>query len=172
MMDSASLWLFPGPDILQEVVWRHVCLLPSEFIVESREEQHTEEVKWRWERLKSVPGDFNQVQLKLHPYCTYRFRVIAVNDLGHSNSSEPSNHHSTPPAGKWPQSFWFKVCNVLRRFSLKPPGQKYFVSIKVSLKGIIQQFWEICLIGFLGSTLHHFKPHLVLTLFIQIKETS
>lgn len=69
-----------------------------EYIVEAREEQHTEEVKWRWEEWKRVPGDFNEIELKLHPYCTYRFRVIAVNDLGHSEPSKPSDYYSTPPA--------------------------------------------------------------------------
>ncbi|XP_070824418.1 neural cell adhesion molecule L1.1-like isoform X1 [Chaetodon trifascialis] len=69
-----------------------------EFIVEAREEQHTEMGKWKWEEWKRVPGDFNHLQLTLHPYCTYRFRVIAVNELGSSNHSEPSEHHSTPPA--------------------------------------------------------------------------
>lgn len=81
------------------VAFRHVyVLLLSEFIVEVREEQHTEEGKWQlWRR---VPGDFNHLQLTLHPYCTYRFRVIAVNEIGHSNPSKPSDHHSTPPAGE------------------------------------------------------------------------
>lgn len=68
--------------------------------MESREEQHSEEGKWRWEEMKRVPGDFNHLQLILHPYCTYRFRVIAVNELGPSNPSKPSDFHSTPPAGK------------------------------------------------------------------------
>uniref|UniRef100_A0A8C6U311 Neural cell adhesion molecule L1 n=1 Tax=Neogobius melanostomus TaxID=47308 RepID=A0A8C6U311_9GOBI len=69
-----------------------------EFIVESREEQHTEEARWRWEELKRVPGDFREVELKLHPFCTYRFRVTAVNDLGRSEASEASDYHDTPPA--------------------------------------------------------------------------
>ncbi|XP_041801326.1 neural cell adhesion molecule L1-like [Chelmon rostratus] len=69
-----------------------------EFIVEAREEQHTEMGKWRWEEWKRVPGDFNHLQLTLHPYCTYRFRVTAVNELGSSDPSGPSDHHSTPPA--------------------------------------------------------------------------
>ncbi|XP_070766499.1 neural cell adhesion molecule L1.1-like [Enoplosus armatus] len=70
----------------------------TEFIVEAREEQHTEEGKWRWEERERVPGDFNHLQLNLRPYCTYRFRVIAVNMLGRSNPSGSSEHHSTPPA--------------------------------------------------------------------------
>lgn len=78
---------------------RGVCLL-SEFVVEAREEQHTEEERWRWEQVKEVPGDFNHVQLRLQPYCTYRFRVIAINEIGHSNASAPSEHHSTLPAGR------------------------------------------------------------------------
>ncbi|XP_059188930.1 neural cell adhesion molecule L1.1-like isoform X2 [Centropristis striata] len=69
-----------------------------EFIVEVREEQHTEERLWKWEEWKKVPGDFNHLELTLYPYCTYRFRVIAVNEVGHSAPSEPSDHRSTPPA--------------------------------------------------------------------------
>lgn len=68
------------------------------FIVEAREEQHAEEDRWRWENWKTVPGDFNHLQLSLRPFCTYRFRVIAVNEIGSSDPSEPSDHHSTPPA--------------------------------------------------------------------------
>uniref|UniRef100_A0A665VLK2 Neural cell adhesion molecule L1.1-like n=1 Tax=Echeneis naucrates TaxID=173247 RepID=A0A665VLK2_ECHNA len=68
------------------------------FIVEAQEQQHAEEEKWQWVEWKKVPADFNHLQLTLHPYCTYRFRVIAVNDAGRSNPSSPSDIHRTPPA--------------------------------------------------------------------------
>ncbi|KAM3618414.1 uncharacterized protein V6R79_020150 [Siganus canaliculatus] len=70
----------------------------TDFIVEAREEQHQEEDRWVWEEWKKVPGDFTHVQLSLHPFCTYRFRVTAVNEFGASGPSEPSQHRSTPPA--------------------------------------------------------------------------
>ncbi|XP_068566599.1 neural cell adhesion molecule L1.1-like isoform X2 [Cebidichthys violaceus] len=69
-----------------------------EFIVEVREEQHSEEDRWVWGKLKYVPGDYNHVELSLDPYCTYRFRVSAVNEIGSSDPSKPSDHHSTAPA--------------------------------------------------------------------------
>lgn len=68
------------------------------FILEAREEQHTEEKMWRWEVWREMPGDVNHLELNLHPYCTYSFRVIAVNEIGHSFPSQPSASHSTPPA--------------------------------------------------------------------------
>lgn len=68
--------------------------------MQSREEQHSEEGDWRWEEWKRVPGDVNSLQLTLHPYCTYSFRVIAANELGHSEPSRPSQSHETPSAGE------------------------------------------------------------------------
>jgi len=74
-------------------------LLPV-FIVEAQEEPHAKKGKQRWEEWRRVPGDFNHSQLILRPFCTYRFRVIAVNKIDKSSPSKPSNDHSTPPAGK------------------------------------------------------------------------
>lgn len=70
-----------------------------DFIVEFREEQHTEGKKWKWEEMKKAPAHEQQVQLSLRPFCTYRFRVIAVNEVGHSDPSTPSDTFRTSPAG-------------------------------------------------------------------------
>ncbi|XP_029012243.1 neural cell adhesion molecule L1.1-like isoform X2 [Betta splendens] len=70
----------------------------TEFIVEALEEHHAEEGRWRWKEWKTVPGDFTHLQLTLHPFCSYSFQVIAVNELGRSVPSVSSERYSTPPA--------------------------------------------------------------------------
>lgn len=75
-------------------------VLLSEYIVEVREEQHSEEESWVWQEWRKLPGYFNHLQMTLQPYCTYRFRVIAVNEVGLSNPSKSSEIISTPPAGE------------------------------------------------------------------------
>uniref|UniRef100_A0A8C2WXX3 Neural cell adhesion molecule L1 n=1 Tax=Cyclopterus lumpus TaxID=8103 RepID=A0A8C2WXX3_CYCLU len=67
----------------------------TEFIVEVMELQHGPPA---WAMLRSVPGDFNHVQLPLDPYCTFRFRVLAASEVGLSDPSRPSEEHRTPPA--------------------------------------------------------------------------
>ncbi|XP_013856563.1 neural cell adhesion molecule L1, partial [Austrofundulus limnaeus] len=67
----------------------------TEFHVEVHEEPLTGKRKEKWQRKKVVPGDFNHLQLILQPFCTYRFRVVAVNDIGRSDPSEPTKDHST-----------------------------------------------------------------------------
>uniref|UniRef100_A0A3P8UED9 Neural cell adhesion molecule L1.1 n=1 Tax=Cynoglossus semilaevis TaxID=244447 RepID=A0A3P8UED9_CYNSE len=87
--DSLTLSWIPGQSHNSPIL---------EFIVEAREEQHTEEGKWRWEEWKRVPGDVNHSKLKLRPFCTYRFRIVAVNEIGRSKPSRESDFHATPPA--------------------------------------------------------------------------
>ncbi|XP_054632880.1 neural cell adhesion molecule L1.1-like isoform X2 [Dunckerocampus dactyliophorus] len=73
----------------------------TEFIVEAKVEQHSQRQDddvWRWEVMKRVPGDFNHLQLSLHPFCKYVFRVIAVNEIGPSEPSKTMLFYSTPPA--------------------------------------------------------------------------
>ncbi|XP_070825246.1 neural cell adhesion molecule L1.2 isoform X1 [Chaetodon trifascialis] len=49
-----------------------------------------------WEELKRVGGNVRRASLPLWPYMSYRFRVIAINDVGKSDPSKPSEIHNTP----------------------------------------------------------------------------
>ncbi|CAJ1085237.1 neural cell adhesion molecule L1.2 isoform X1 [Xyrichtys novacula] len=48
-----------------------------------------------WEELKRVSGNKERASLSLWPYMSYRFRVIAINDVGKSAPSKPSEIHNT-----------------------------------------------------------------------------
>lgn len=71
-------------------------LLLSEYIVEF---EGNKEEPGRWEELARVPGKETTATLSLAPYVRYQFRVIAMNEVGRSQPSQPSDHHETPPAG-------------------------------------------------------------------------
>ncbi|KAM4571296.1 neural cell adhesion molecule L1.1-like isoform 2-T2 [Fundulus diaphanus] len=73
----------------------------TEFIVEAHEHPKAESGSGGWQRFGVIPGDFSQVQLNLQPFCTYRFRVTAVNEIGKSTPSKPTKEHSTPPAAPY-----------------------------------------------------------------------
>ncbi|KAL2103937.1 hypothetical protein ACEWY4_000805 [Coilia grayii] len=60
------------------------------------EEQHGD--SQTWEEVKHVDADITQVEFQLRPYGTYRFRVIAENEIGKSHPSHASPPHQTPPA--------------------------------------------------------------------------
>lgn len=45
-------------------------------------------------------GEETTVLLPLAPYVAYQFRVSAVNEVGRSQPSPPSERHETPPAGR------------------------------------------------------------------------
>uniref|UniRef100_A0A8P4K617 Neural cell adhesion molecule L1 n=1 Tax=Dicentrarchus labrax TaxID=13489 RepID=A0A8P4K617_DICLA len=49
-----------------------------------------------WEELKKVGGNKKRASLTLWPYMSYRFRVIAINDVDKSDPSKPSEIHNTP----------------------------------------------------------------------------
>ncbi|KAK3558838.1 hypothetical protein QTP86_028724 [Hemibagrus guttatus] len=52
----------------------------------------------KWHNLTEVPGTKTTAHLKLSPYVHYRFRVIARNEVGFSQPSQPSILYKTSPA--------------------------------------------------------------------------
>uniref|UniRef100_A0A674CYG1 Neural cell adhesion molecule L1 n=1 Tax=Salmo trutta TaxID=8032 RepID=A0A674CYG1_SALTR len=52
----------------------------------------------KWQNLSSYPGDLNSVILELSPFVNYQFRVIAVNSVGQSLPSLPSQRYRTSGA--------------------------------------------------------------------------
>ncbi|XP_057363255.1 neural cell adhesion molecule L1-like protein isoform X5 [Manis pentadactyla] len=67
----------------------------SEYIVEF---EGNKEEPGRWEELTRVQGKETTAMLSLAPYVRYQFRVLAVNEVGRSRPSRPSDRHETPPA--------------------------------------------------------------------------
>lgn len=53
-----------------------------------------------WEELKRVGGNKNHASLRLWPFMSYRFRVTAVNDVGKSDPSRPSDIHNITAEGQ------------------------------------------------------------------------
>uniref|UniRef100_S4RDQ0 Neuronal cell adhesion molecule n=1 Tax=Petromyzon marinus TaxID=7757 RepID=S4RDQ0_PETMA len=51
-----------------------------------------------WQTLDNFTGNVSSARLQLRPYVNYRFRLIAHNELGPSNASEPSERYFTPPS--------------------------------------------------------------------------
>lgn len=56
-----------------------------------------------WTNLTEVDGTSTTVQLSLSPHVYYSFRVLAMNRLGYSEPSQPSNQYRTNPAGERPE---------------------------------------------------------------------
>ncbi|XP_059703077.1 neuronal cell adhesion molecule isoform X9 [Haemorhous mexicanus] len=67
----------------------------TSFVIEYEDALHEPGV-WRYQT--EVPGTQTTVQLKLSPYVNYSFRVIAVNRIGRSQPSEPSEQYLTKSA--------------------------------------------------------------------------
>lgn len=65
----------------------------QEYVVELEDQGAKEQ---GWEELMRVGGNKERCTLPLQPYMSYRFRVIAINDIGTSGPSAPSELHSTP----------------------------------------------------------------------------
>ncbi|XP_012722031.2 neural cell adhesion molecule L1.2 isoform X2 [Fundulus heteroclitus] len=82
---EVSLSWTPGDDHKSAVL---------EYVIEF-EDQDSEERGW--EELKRVGGNQERAVLSLWPNMSYRFRVIAINEVGKSDPSKPSEIHSQPP---------------------------------------------------------------------------
>nr|XP_032600425.2 neuronal cell adhesion molecule isoform X28 [Taeniopygia guttata] len=65
------------------------------FVIEYEDALHEPGV---WHYQTEVPGTQTTAQLKLSPYVNYSFRVIAVNKIGRSQPSEPSEQYLTKSA--------------------------------------------------------------------------
>ncbi|KAM6925148.1 neural cell adhesion molecule L1.2 isoform 1-T1 [Xenentodon cancila] len=65
----------------------------QEYVVEFEDQALKER---GWEELKTVEGNHHRAVLPLWPYMSYRFRVIAINGVGKSDPSKPSEMHNTP----------------------------------------------------------------------------
>ncbi|KAI9530768.1 Neural cell adhesion molecule L1 [Dissostichus eleginoides] len=103
---TLSLWDRPDPPELLQITEpkrRSVTLswTPGdehnspvlEYVVEFEDQGSKES---GWEELKRVIGKKSRTNLPLWPYMSYRFRVIAINYVGKSGPSEPSEIHNTP----------------------------------------------------------------------------
>ncbi|KAE8583409.1 hypothetical protein XENTR_v10020505 [Xenopus tropicalis] len=107
----------------------------EEFIIEYEEDSFEPGV---WHELTRVDGDMFNVDLDLSPYVNYQFRVIAVNEVGPSNGSNPSDRYETPafaPAknprevkgeGTEPQNMYISW-KPLKGIDWNGPGFKYLV---------------------------------------------
>ncbi|XP_051737186.1 neural cell adhesion molecule L1.1 isoform X1 [Ctenopharyngodon idella] len=85
---SVTLSWMPGPENNSPI---------SEYIIEMKEEQN-QAGSSRWEEFERVPHDIKHLEVHLQPYSTYHFRISAVNGIGRSVPSPPSDSYSTPAA--------------------------------------------------------------------------
>lgn len=75
-----------------------VLLVHSDYVVQFEEDQFQPGV---WHDHSKFPGSVNSAVLHLSPYVNYQFRVIAVNEVGSSHPSLPSERYRTSGAGEY-----------------------------------------------------------------------
>ncbi|XP_021046414.1 neural cell adhesion molecule L1-like protein isoform X2 [Mus pahari] len=110
----------------------------SEYIIEF---EGNREEPGKWEELTRAQGEETDIVLSLAPYVRYQFRVTAVNEVGRSHASLPSDHHETPPSApdKNPQNIRVQASQPkemiikwepLKSMEQNGPGLEYRVSWK------------------------------------------
>ncbi|XP_038175763.1 neural cell adhesion molecule L1-like protein isoform X3 [Arvicola amphibius] len=110
----------------------------TEYIIEF---EGNREEPGKWQELTRVQGEETEAVLSLAPYVRYQFRVTAVNEVGRSHPSQPSDHHETPPAApdKNPQNIRVQASQPkemiikwepLKSMEQNGPGLEYRVSWK------------------------------------------
>ncbi|XP_048035111.1 neural cell adhesion molecule L1.2 isoform X3 [Megalobrama amblycephala] len=83
---SVTLSWTPGEDHNSPVL---------EYLIEFEE---TGSERKEWEELSRVSGSIQRTTLPLKPFISYRFRIIAINDIGKSDPSKETEAYSTPAA--------------------------------------------------------------------------
>lgn len=73
-------------------------VLPPDYIVQFEEDRFQ---PGTWHNHSRYPGSVNSAVLSLSPYVNYQFRVIAVNDVGSSLPSVPSERYQTNGAREY-----------------------------------------------------------------------
>lgn len=71
---------------------------PSDYVVQFEEDQFQPGV---WHDHSKFPGSVNSAVLQLSPYVNYQFRVIAINEVGSSHPSLPSERYRTSGAREY-----------------------------------------------------------------------
>ncbi|XP_008316357.1 neural cell adhesion molecule L1.2 isoform X2 [Cynoglossus semilaevis] len=66
----------------------------TEYVIQFEDQEMKEK---GWVELRTVGGNQEREDLSLWPYMSFRFRVIAINDVGKSDPSKPSDIFTTPP---------------------------------------------------------------------------
>lgn len=67
----------------------------QKFLIQYEDSLHNKGV---WVNMTEVPGNKTTAHLDLSPYAYYSFRVLALNDVGFSEPSQPSEQYRTNPA--------------------------------------------------------------------------